>query len=147
MKRFFALVVFSLWVSLVGTAQQGSTSDARTPAELRIAAAERAIAAKPGNYDAYNDLALGLARRARETSDTVFYAKAEEAVRKSLELMPGNFEAQKLEVWLLLGRHEFAQALAKAKALNQQVPDDLQVYGFLTDANTELGNYQDAIDA
>ncbi|HSA91740.1 MAG TPA: tetratricopeptide repeat protein [Terriglobales bacterium] len=147
MKRFFAPVVFSLLVSLVGTAQQVSISDARTPAELRIAAAERVIAAKPGSYEAYNDLALGWARRARETSDTAFYAKAGEAVRKSLELMPGNFEAQKLEVWLLLGGHEFAQALEKAKALNQQVPDDLQVYGFLTDANTELGNYQDAIDA
>jgi tetratricopeptide (TPR) repeat protein len=147
MKRLFALAVFSLLVALAATAQQVASSDSRTPAQLRIAAAERAIAAKPGNYEAYNDLALGLARRARETSDTAFYAQAEEAVRKSLELQPGNFEAQKLQVWLLLGRHEFPQALEQAKALNQRVPDDLQVYGFLADANAELGNYQDAIDA
>jgi tetratricopeptide (TPR) repeat protein len=31
-----------------------------------------------------------------------------------------------------------------AKALNKRVPDDVMVYGLLTDANVELGNYKDA---
>src|SRR5262249_29556525 len=40
--------------------------------------------------------------------------------------------------------HEFAAALVEATALNRQVPDDVLVYGFLTDANVELGNYDAA---
>ncbi|HXE90843.1 MAG TPA: tetratricopeptide repeat protein [Terriglobales bacterium] len=147
MTRLFALVILGLLASTAAAAQPAPALEARTPAELRIAAAERALAAKPTNYEAYNDLALGLARRARETSDTTFYVKAEAALGKSLELQPDNFEALKLQVWLLLGRHEFAQALEKAKALNRRAPDDVQVYGFLADASAELGRYQEAIDA
>ena len=67
--------------------------------------------------------------------------------RASLAIAPANFEARKLEVWLLLGKHEFARALEAAKALNQQAPDDVMVYGFLADANAELGEYKAAEDA
>jgi predicted Zn-dependent protease len=31
-----------------------------------------------------------------------------------------------------------------AKKLNQKMPDDVMLYGFLTDANVELGNYREA---
>ncbi len=31
-----------------------------------------------------------------------------------------------------------------AKELNRKLPDDVMLYGFLTDANVELGNYKDA---
>src|SRR4029077_12237185 len=34
--------------------------------------------------------------------------------------------------------------LEAAKRLNQRMPDDVMLYGFLTDANVELGNYKDA---
>jgi Tfp pilus assembly protein PilF len=55
-----------------------------------------------------------------------------------------NFDADKARVSILLGEHEFAAALDLAKALNKKVPDDVTVYGLLTDANVELGNYSDA---
>jgi tetratricopeptide (TPR) repeat protein len=115
-----------------------------SPAERAIAQAQTAIAKKPNQSDGYNQLAIALARRARETSDVIFYAKAEEALRKSLELAPGNLDAQKIHIWLLLGRHEFSAALDDAKTLNRRIPDDVLVYGFLVDANAELGNYKDA---
>jgi len=51
-------------------------------AERAIAQAQTAIAKKPNQSDGYNQLAIALARRARETSDVIFYAKAEEALRK-----------------------------------------------------------------
>ena len=38
----------------------------------------------------------------------------------------------------------FAAALEKAKGLSNKMPDDVMLYGFLTDANVELGNYNDA---
>ena len=117
---------------------------AQSPAEIAVAAAKKAIEKKPAQSSGYNMLAVALARRARETSDVTFYTQAEDALKKSVELDPGNFEAEKLHVWLLLGRHEFAAALDTAKSLNQKMPDDVLVYGFITDANVELGNYDEA---
>jgi tetratricopeptide (TPR) repeat protein len=87
---------------------------------------------------------MALARRARETSEVTYYAQAEDALKKSFELAPANLNGEKVHVWLLLGRHEFPAALDAAKILNKRVPDDILIYGFLTDANAELGNYTDA---
>src|SRR5207249_11018761 len=67
-----------------------------------------------------------------------------DALPISLELSPQNLAVQKVGVWILLGKHEFAQARQQAEILNRRMPDDVQVYGFLTDANIELGNYADA---
>lgn len=127
---------------------KGQAAPARlSPAEQRIAWAQQAIAQHPDSSQAWNELAAALARRARETADPKHYAEAEEALAESLRLSPENFEARKLRVWLRLGRHEFAAALAEAKQLNRLVPDDLQVYGLLTDSNAELGNYTAAEEA
>ena len=68
-------------------------------------------------------------------------------MQKSFEISPGNFDGERIHVWLLLGKHEFAQALPEATKLNKKMPDDVMVYGFLTDANVELGNYKDAENA
>jgi tetratricopeptide (TPR) repeat protein len=118
-----------------------------SPAEEQIAFAQKRLAADPSRYEAYNELALGFTRRARETSDTAYYDRAEEAIRASLGLAPDNFEAQKLRAWVLLGKHDFAGALDLARTLNKQVPNDVLVYGLLTDAHTELGNYKEAEEA
>ena len=120
------------------------TAFAQSPAETAISSARTAISKKPAQFSGYNQLAVALARRARETSDVVYYAQAEDALKKSFELSPANIEGEKVKIWLLLGRHEFAAALTEATALNRQVPDDVLVYGFLTDANVELGNYEAA---
>jgi len=115
-----------------------------TPAEKAIAEAKRSIQSSPARHEAYSALAMALARRARETSDVAFYTQAEEAVQKSLSIQPDNYAALRARTWILLGKHEFAAALKLAKTLNKRVPDDLMVYGFLTDANAELGNYEEA---
>jgi tetratricopeptide (TPR) repeat protein len=115
-----------------------------SPAEQSIAKARAEIAKKPEFFAGYNHLAIALSRRARETSDVNYYTQAEDALKKAAELSPTNIETQKIHVWLLLGRHEFPSALEAARVLNQKVPDDILVYGFLADANAELGNYPDA---
>ena len=152
MKNFIALPVLSMMLSLaaVGVAQTPNPTPAPTslsPAEQGIANAKKEIAKKPGQFAGYNQLAIALSRRARETSDIVYYAQAEEALKTAADLAPDNFESAKIHVWLLLGRHEFPAALEAAKALNKKVPDDILVYGFLADANAELGNYSDAESA
>jgi tetratricopeptide (TPR) repeat protein len=115
-----------------------------SPAERRIAQARAATEKAPGSAQAYVELAMAMAGRARETSDPGFYARAEEAAAKALELSPGDFGAQKARAWVLLGQHRFAEARELAAALNRRVPDDVMVYGLLTDAHVELGEYAQA---
>ncbi len=140
MKKLVALLFLSLSTAAFAQTPVAETTTL-SPAEKSIAAARKEITNKPAQYAGYNHLAIALSRRARETSDAIYYAQAEEALKKSMALAPADFESQKIRVWLLLGRHEFAAALEAAQALNKKVPDDVLVYGFLTDANAELGNY------
>jgi tetratricopeptide (TPR) repeat protein len=122
----------------------GTHGATQTPAEQAAAAARAVIERDPGVADGHNQLALALARRARETSDPEHYREAERAITRALAIAPGNFESRKLRAWVLLGRHEFQQALDLAMSLNREMPDDLLVYGLLTDAHVQLGNYEDA---
>jgi tetratricopeptide (TPR) repeat protein len=115
-----------------------------SPAEASIELARRAIEKSPGSPRPHNDLALAYARRARETADPTFYDRAQEALRRSFELEPENLGGRKVLVWVLLGKHEFQQALEAASALWRLAPDDLWVSGLLVDAHVELGNYEEA---
>ena len=145
MKKLYALLLIVIAVSTAFAETPSSTSDAKlSPAERGIVQANRLIEKNPKNFEAYNALALALSRRARETSDVIYYARAEEALQKSFAIAPENFDGARIHVWLLLGRHEFTAALDEAKKLNKKMPDDVMMYGFLTDANVELGNYSDA---
>jgi tetratricopeptide (TPR) repeat protein len=145
MKRIAALLVIILG-TVAGFAQSLAAPAAAklSPAERNITHARELIEKNPKDFEAYNALALALSRRARETSDVRFYTEAEEALQKSFAISPNNFDGQRTHVWLLLGKHEFAAALDAAKDLNRKMPDDVMLYGFLTDANVELGNYKDA---
>ena len=123
------------------------TISAQTPAEIGIQKAQELIAQHPDHVAYYSGLAMAYARRARESSDVQFYAKADEVLDRALQISPDDFEALKVRTWLLLGRHEFAQAAQAAAALNKRVPDDVTVYGYLADAHAEMGNYADAVKA
>jgi tetratricopeptide (TPR) repeat protein len=118
-----------------------------TPAQIAIRKAQEQIARYPDHYRGYNELAMAYARRARETSDVAFYAKAQETLRRSFALAPANFDGLKVETWLQLGNHEFAKARESATALNRKMPDDVTVYAYLADATVELGNYAEAVRA
>ncbi|HTD57143.1 MAG TPA: tetratricopeptide repeat protein [Silvibacterium sp.] len=133
-----------LLIAAASSAALSETPKAPSPAERSIAQARQLIEKNPKNFEAYNALALALSRRARETSDVNYYTQAEDALRQSFAISPDNFDGARIHVWLLLGKHEFAAALEEAKKLNKRLPDDVMTYGFLTDANVELGNYNDA---
>jgi tetratricopeptide (TPR) repeat protein len=155
MKKLIALLTLTLSTFVTAQMPAEKTGPAKitaakstlSPAEQSIAVARKEIDKKPTQFAGYNQLAIALSRRARETSDIAYYAQAEDALKKSFELSPGNMEGEKIHVWLLLGRHEFPAALEAAKILNKRVPDDILVYGFLVDANAELGNYPAAENA
>lgn len=77
-------------------------------------------------------------------ADDKAYDHAPAAVARALELEPDNLAAERARVWARLGKHDFAQAMTLAQALNRRVPDDPMGYAFLVDANAELGNYEAA---
>jgi len=129
-------------------AQNAAVSEPRlSPAQQAMEQAQKLIDKNAKDYEAYNALALALARRARETSNPNFYSQGEQVLQKSFAISPGNYDGKRVEVWLLLGKHEFAAALEAAKPLNRKMPDDVMVWSFLTDANAELGNYSHAEQA
>jgi tetratricopeptide (TPR) repeat protein len=145
MNRILALVLISTSIFLRAQNNPAAgTNSGASPAERSITEAQKKIKEKPEQNTGYNLLAVALVRRARETSDFSYYAQAENALKKSLALAPDNFDIEKIRVSILLGEHQYPAALDAAIALNKKVPDDVMVYGLLTEANAELGNYKDA---
>jgi tetratricopeptide (TPR) repeat protein len=149
MKRIISELCTIVSVGMFAAAQSitGAASTDLSPAVQSVAEARKAISDLPKEYAGYNLLATALVRRAEETSDVSFDDQAEEALKKSLALSPDNFETEKIHVSVLLDEHEYPTALESAKALNKRALDDVTVYGLLTDANVELGNYKEAEDS
>src|SRR5579871_381124 len=138
-------VLIAILLSAAAIAQTPASTATLSPAEISIQKAQAQIAKQPDHADYYSALAMAYARRARETSDVSFYTKAEETLQQSFKIAPDNYEGLKTQAWLLLGRHEFAKAREVAIKLNQRNADDVTVYGYLADANAELGNYTEAV--
>jgi tetratricopeptide (TPR) repeat protein len=140
------MFAMGLMAGLAGAAARpaGAEAAALSPAQRQIEQARSAVAKEPGRCRAHTDLALALTRRARETSDPAFYVQAEQAIETCLAVAPDDFEALKVRAWVYLGQHRFAEARDLAVALNKRAPDDVMVYGLITDAQAELGNYPEA---
>src|SRR5262245_15145594 len=96
-----------------------------SPTQRRIAAAEPAAARDPRAVAPRVGLAMALARRARETSDPAFYARALDTLAEAEKLSPGDYQVGRTRAWTLLGQHRFAEARDEAKALNRRAPDDV----------------------
>jgi tetratricopeptide (TPR) repeat protein len=113
----------------------------------QIEAAQKLIDKNPKMPNGYNTLAVAYVRAARETGDFSLNSKAETAISRALELEPENLNAQKIKTSLMLTFHRFEEALQSATRLQPKSPQDAFFYGVMTDANVELGNYKEAIDA
>ena len=117
------------------------TADAEINEVLKI------IQKAPDSPTGYVGLAALYIKRARTSGDFSLNSKAATAVAKALQIAPEDVPARKLKVSLDLTFHRFAEALNAGKALQQEFPNDAFVYGVLTDANAELGNYKEAVEA
>ncbi len=120
------------------------------PAEAKdeeISETLKLIEKVPDSPTPYVQLAAIYVKKARETGDFSLNSKAETAVDKALQITPEDVSARKLKASLYLTFHRFAEALEMGKKLQAEFPTDAFVYGVLTDANIELGNYKEAVEA
>jgi tetratricopeptide (TPR) repeat protein len=95
----------------------------------------------------YNKIAADFIRKARNTGDFSLNTNAENSITKALQIEPENFDSKKLQASLHLTFHRFDKALESGLQLEKEAPNDSFVFGILTDANVELGNYEAAIAA
>jgi len=91
---------------------------------------------------------LGLAylQKARETNDPTFYGRAETTLRSALAAQPNNLAALGGMGSLALSRHAFSEALDWGHKAQTLAPQAAYAYGVIADAQTELGDYDAAVD-
>jgi len=158
-SNYGTIVVFAVVCSSAfGSAQKATRSDTDqlippskvvaasvdSPAQQRIDAAKRQVAAHPKKPQAFNNLATAYLGRARETADPKYYQDASKALSQGFQMDADNFDLQKTQVALLLRQHSFAQAKQEAVKLNLHTPDDVMTYGYLAEAEIETGEYPEA---
>jgi tetratricopeptide (TPR) repeat protein len=84
----------------------------------------------------------------RVTGDFDYYnAAAMAGISKILDKDSDHFEALTFQSTILLSEHQFEAALAIAEKVKFLYPYNAYVYGLITDAQVELGNYEEAIKA
>lgn len=116
-------------------------------ADSQIQLAESRIARLPSDPESYNQLAAAFMQKARETGDFGFNARAEAALDQSLKLAPDNRSTMTLHATLLLTYHKFREALDEARRMQTSGDVTPEMYGIMTDALVELGDYSEAIKA
>jgi len=124
-----------------------TTAQRSTPADALITRAQSVIQRQPNAPEGYNQLCAAFMQKARETGDFSFTRRAEAALERSLRIAPDNYDALKLRAKLALSNHRFAEALEIARRAVEERPRDFEMYGVLTDAHVELGNYREAVEA
>ena len=129
------------------TTAQAAEITVANDSDPEVAKAIAFINKVPDSAMGYDQLAVIFIKRARQTGDFSLNAKAVAAIDKALEFAPKDPNSRKLRASLLLTYHRFDDALALGKELQEESPKDAFVYGILTDANVELGNYDEAVAA
>ena len=101
---------------------------------------------KPDDKEAKLQLAMGYIQEGRVTGDHAYYDEAAlKLVNQLLDVDPRNFDAVCVKATIQLSQHHFADGLKTAQTAWAIDSNRAFVYGILTDANVELGNYNEAI--
>jgi len=77
----------------------------------------------------------------------VYRQKAHEPINRSLPVDPDTYNALKLRAKLQLTNHRFAEALETVRLAQTFRDDDHDVWGMITDALVETGDYAGAVKA
>lgn len=102
----------------------------------------------PADWHSWSTLGLLQLERARSTGSPEWYGRAEQSFTRSLGLQPdGNPPAIAGLAAVAAARHDFSAAEAEARRALAINPLDASAQSILVDALTELGRYDDALDA
>ena len=150
---FLSFTIFGLGAAGIGSLFKSTTrkltssadSIKLSKADERILRATQLIERAPQRADGYNQLASAYLQKARETAEFGLNANADEAINRSLSVEPDNYDALKLRAKLQLTYHRFAEALETARQAQRARMDDQDVWGLITDALVELGDYPNAV--
>ena len=85
-------------------------------------------------------------QKARETFDLSYYARAEAAYRKAIDLNATQADALAGMAWVESARHEFEQSIDWANRALAVQPNRPDAYGLLGDAAVEMGDYDKAFE-
>ena len=118
-----------------------------TSTDQAIVLAQRTIQRRPQNAAGYFRLGDAYIQKSRQTGDLSYLGLAEAALRKALELAPGNAGATRHLAYVFASRHEFREAAAQARRAIELDPRDSHAQGVLGDALLELGEYDEAARA
>lgn len=136
------------WLTLLVLSSAGLIAgDARPqtqPSTSRIGLLESSLEKEPASQVRRSDLMRALLDRYRHTGEPALLVSAERHVAEALRQDAANFDAKKMQAWaaLLGGRTE--QALQLASVLNRQMPDDVEIYGYVVEAYSMLGKLEQA---
>lgn len=113
-----------------------------------VGALERRVRAAPADWRSWAALGSACVEAARVGGDPAYYARAEKALRMSMEIHPaGNVPALTGLGALAAARHDFTTALDFARQATALAPYTAAGYGVAGDALVELGRYDEAYQA
>lgn len=110
-----------------------------------IAALEERVAADGADVVALTELGKAYIQRARETGDPTQFGRAQQALDAALALEPDNVDALVGAGVLALARHDFSAGLALGERARKLNPTSPAALGVIADAQTELGQYDEAL--
>jgi tetratricopeptide (TPR) repeat protein len=100
-----------------------------------------------GDAEALVLLGFAYQQRARESGDPTFYPRAEDALRRAVDLSGDDSLGYTGLAALAASRHRFSEASSLARRALRENPRSAATYGILGDALVETGRYEDAFAA
>lgn len=122
-------------------------SSAETPADREIRSAKRVVERRPDEAASHLKLAAAYLQKVRESGDYSLNRQAERSIWTAQKLEPDSLTAQILNLQILLSEHEFERSLALSEQILKTAPDNPAAMAARTDALTELGRFDEAIDS
>ncbi|MCI3243636.1 tetratricopeptide repeat protein [Streptomyces spinosisporus] len=112
--------------------------------DASIAALQAQLRVQPKDFGSWATLGLAYVEQARTKGDPSRYPQAQKALKRSLELKPGNEQAVTGQAALAAARHDFTDALRYADGVLKENPYSERALSSRIDALVELGRYADA---
>ncbi len=115
-----------------------------TPLDTDIRKQQAQVKMFAGQAQYWLQTGRGWVRKARITTDPGFYLNVDACVETALKIEPNRPDALALRGLALMNGHQFGEAKALAAGILQKEPQNLVALGILSDAQLELGEFEDA---